>query len=474
MRTISTILFLAAAIMSAAEDGSSGSKSQSSPKPNAPIKPTAQQGRNNTPTAPQDKFASPAPSPPFSTAAQLQNPKEKAPKALANPELNADGGKGASTPPGGGKDEGPANSEEKTTPSFSWVYLGLILIFLAQVLTIFLSGKKVQAGDADMAGKGGVGQEVFTDADRAKLNEIKSKISSLATNHSAKSDPVDKFIDVANKVNEIATTVKQLDESQGLRQALKNAEEERDKALKDLAPAHDQVAALKVDLAAMKTLGERAQAQIMKAGEEISSLRQRANALTAEAEGLLRDKNAFETELTAVRGALSSAESALGAARLAGQASASQLEASFVQLAPKTLVDPDLLALMRKLHVEALAGSVSATAAWSTLTAFAAADADPQAKDFQLHILKRLGTVLVNYWKGQGSLPKDSHERLTHWARCLNEQAKGRYNLFVPAIGAPVDRTKMTTASSASIVQDVLCWQVRNPAGANYSLAEVA
>jgi hypothetical protein len=44
----------------------------------------------------------------------------------------------------------------------------------------------------------------------------------------------------------------------------------------------------------------------------------------------------------------------------------------------------------------------------------------------------------------------------------------------VPAIGAPVDRTKMTTASSASIVQEVLCWQVRNPAGANYSLAEVA
>jgi hypothetical protein len=121
-----------------------------------------------------------------------------------------------------------------------------------------------------------------------------------------------------------------------------------------------------------------------------------------------------------------------------------------------------------------LAGSVSATAAWSALTAFASAEADAQAKDFQLHILKRLGAVLVNYWKGQGSPPKDSHERLTHWARCLNEQAKGRYNLFVPAIGAPVDRTKMTTASSASIVQEVLCWQVRNPAGANYSLAEVA
>ena len=264
-------------------------------------------------------------------------------------------------------------------------------------------------------------------------------------------------------------------------QKLKALEIARDNAINDLSPAQEEARRLERvrdelqrDLDDLRKVERRAQEDLGRVKSDCETLRSGADGLEKKAEALLREKNSFEAELNAVRGALSSAESELETARLAGQASASQLEASFVQLAPKTLVDPEILTFMRKLHGEALAGSVIATAAWSTLTAFAAADADPQAKDFQLHILKRLGTVLVNYWKGQGSLPKDSHERLTHWARCLNEQAKGRYNLFVPAIGAPVDRTKMTTASSASIVQDVLCWQVRNPAGANYSLAEVA
>jgi predicted nuclease with TOPRIM domain len=179
-------------------------------------------------------------------------------------------------------------------------------------------------------------------------------------------------------------------------------------------------------------------------------------------------------QLDATQSELSATKTDLSQARNSTDEMGMRLAASFESLYPRFLSDPEVTSLLRKLHVEALAGSVSAVAAWSTLTAFASAEADTQAKDFQLHILKRLGAVLVNYWKGQGSPPKDSHERLTHWARCLNEQAKGRYNLFVPAIGAPVDRTKMTTASSASIVQEVLCWQVRNPAGANYSLAEVA
>lgn len=162
-------------------------------------------------------------------------------------------------------------------------------------------------------------------------------------------------------------------------------------------------------------------------------------------------------------------------ARQSAETNGVQLEASFARLAPKFLADPEIAQFMRKLHGESLAGVASATAAWSTLTAFASAEADPAAKDFLLHVLKRLGSVLVHYCKEQpGSSPKERHECLSHWARCLNEHAQGRYNLFVPAIGAPVDRTKMSTPTSASIVQEVLCWQVRNPAGANYSLAEVA
>jgi hypothetical protein len=32
----------------------------------------------------------------------------------------------------------------------------------------------------------------------------------------------------------------------------------------------------------------------------------------------------------------------------------------------------------------------------------------------------------------------------------------------------------MSCATTVTVVREVLCWQVRNPAGANFSLAEVA
>lgn len=197
--------------------------------------------------------------------------------------------------------------------------------------------------------------------------------------------------------------------------------------------------------------------------------------LREERDQLSGKKSQLESELKSERDSLASAKEALLAARQAAETNGVQLEASFARLAPKFLADPEIAQFMRKLHGESLAGVANATAAWSTLSAFASAEADPAAKDFLLHVLKRLGSVLVHYWKEQpGSSPKDRHERLSHWARCLNEQAQGRFNLFVPAIGAPVDRTKMATLTSATVVQEVLCWQVRNPAGANYSLAEVA
>lgn len=208
---------------------------------------------------------------------------------------------------------------------------------------------------------------------------------------------------------------------------------------------------------------------------ERDSLLNSVGVLQSERDALSGDKSNLESELKSERASLSSASAALFEARNASETLGAKLEASFVRLAPTFLADSELASFIRKLHEESLAGSPSASAAWSTLTAFASAEADPAAKDFQLHVLKRLGTVLVHYWKEQpGSVPKDRHESLSQWARCLNEQAHGRFNLFVPAIGAPVDRTKMTTATTATIVQEVLCWQVRNPSGANYNLAEVA
>lgn len=208
---------------------------------------------------------------------------------------------------------------------------------------------------------------------------------------------------------------------------------------------------------------------------ELDTSRNSEKRLREERDELSGKKFQLESELKSERDSLASAKEALLAARQAAETNGVQLEASFARLAPQFLADPEIAQFMRKLHAESLAGVASATAAWSTLTAFASAEADPAAKDFLLHVLKRLGTVLSHYWKEQpGSSPKDRHERLSHWARCLNEHAQGRYNLFVPAIGAPVDRTKMATLTSATVVQEVLCWQVRNPAGANYSLAEVA
>jgi uncharacterized protein YoxC len=382
------------------------------------------------------------------------------------------------------------NLEERDAYIFATLcFLVVLVVVLSLVATyMFYQFKQLRASAEDAfsvlaSGTGNasgqsqeLAQRVDKDrADKKTLDQVFVSVKALAES----SGRIERALTaMTQRTTESEGLKRELGEAQ---QKLKALEIARDNAINDLSPAQEEAGRLKIendqvkrDLAAVKLVEQRAQEELASVKSDCKVLDESRARLQGEVDVLSGEKSRLEHSLGQMRGDLSSAESALGAARLAEQASARQLEASFLQLAPKTLVDPDLLALMRKLHVEALAGSVSATAAWSTLTAFAAADADPQAKDFQLHILKRLGTVLVNYWKGQGSPPKDSHERLTHWARCLNEQAKGRYNLFVPAIGAPVDRTKMTTASSASIVQDVLCWQVRNPAGANYSLAEVA
>ncbi len=147
---------------------------------------------------------------------------------------------------------------------------------------------------------------------------------------------------------------------------------------------------------------------------------------------------------------------------------------AFGHLAPQSLGGTDVSGAMQVFHAEAVSGDSAAVSAWSALTAFGAAQSDPSAKDFQLQIVRRLGLVLVQYWKHKGLSEKERHEQLALWARCLNEHADGRFNLFVPGLGTPIDRTRMSCATTATTVHEVLCWQVRNPAGANFSLAEVA
>ena len=141
---------------------------------------------------------------------------------------------------------------------------------------------------------------------------------------------------------------------------------------------------------------------------------------------------------------------------------------------PSGISEPELIAQMQTLHREAIKGNSTSVIAWATLSSFAAADSDPNSKDFLLHVVKRLGLVLVSHWKNQESIsPKERHEKLSQWAKCLTANAQGRFSLIVPPIGAPVNKTTMATADNATTVQEVLCWQVRNPSGATFSLAEI-
>jgi hypothetical protein len=147
---------------------------------------------------------------------------------------------------------------------------------------------------------------------------------------------------------------------------------------------------------------------------------------------------------------------------------------AYHHLVPAALRETELNAQMEQFHSDANAGDAASASVWSSLITFGSAQADPAAKDFQLQIVRRLGTVLVQYWKHKGLNEKERHENLSVWAKCLNEHADGRYNLFVPGLGAPIDRNRMACSTSATSVREVLCWQVRNPTGSNFSLADVA
>jgi hypothetical protein len=219
----------------------------------------------------------------------------------------------------------------------------------------------------------------------------------------------------------------------------------------------------------------------------------RANAATIDAD---RAKHQAVTERDAARDSLRHSEASVAQLRQELEANARQIQQASedVQSAQKLCLaaqnevkrtlevnvppgvsDPVVVAQMQALHREAIQGSAPAVIAWATLCSFSAADVDPSSKDFLLHALKRLGSVLVNYWKSQeGSTAKDRHEKLAHWAKCLSEHAQGRFSLIVPPLGSPVNKAAMSTAGSATTVQEVLTWQVRNPAGATFSLAEIA
>jgi hypothetical protein len=215
--------------------------------------------------------------------------------------------------------------------------------------------------------------------------------------------------------------------------------------------------------------------------KEAETERLNAQRLLAESEAHARNLSSIQaevsklsTELESERASLVSVRDELKHAREEIRSQGEKSIRAYESLVPSKLHVTELSSQIEVVHREAIIGDAPAISAWSALSSFGAAQQDPLAKDFQLQIVRRLGVVLVQYWKQRGLSEKERHEHLSLWAKHLNEHAEGRYNLFVPGLGAPIDKTRMVSASGGATVHEVLCWQIRNPSGANFMLAEVA
>ena len=402
------------------------------------------------------------------------------PKATAQsqPQANADKPRPPVAPSKEEEDRGKLNeTPEQHEGQQIWLIvavLSLQVIILAILFSLWLRSSSAQAVSGDSGSHSDPLSGGFSSLDRNTLLGVRSLAKDIQDK---------KLPDITRAIGDQAKEItRQLGELKSSEEAFKKLKEEREELTQELRnirlaakPLEDRNRELEADNSSLRSIVEANRVELDQSDAERFKLRVEVDRLVVELRVLEQKRVDAERFFAETQHELRLKTVLFEDARRSADSSGLQLEASFTLMAPRFLADPESVVLMRKLHAASLAGSAVATAAWSTLTAFASAEADPAAKDFLLHVLKRLGSVLVHYWKEQpGSSPKDRHERLSHWARCLNEHAQGRFNLFVPAIGSPVDRTKMTTLTSATIVQEVLCWQVRNPAGANYSLAEVA
>lgn len=215
-------------------------------------------------------------------------------------------------------------------------------------------------------------------------------------------------------------------------------------------------------------------AAVSQLNDQLSALRGERECLRQEAADHSAERDRLNKALAEERSKLDEAKSETAREMDVSAALRNEAQRGFTNLMPTKLMGGELDAQIRAIYQQSMAGDVPSVAVWSTLTSFGSAQSDPGAKDFQLQIVRRLGIVLVLSWKHKGLNEKERHEQLSVWAKCLNDQADGRYNLSVPGLGTPIDRARMACATSATTVREVLCWQVRNSVGANFSLAEVA
>jgi|GEM_PF-6985661 len=285
----------------------------------------------------------------------------------------------------------------------------------------------------------------------AKVNEaqtiIKDRITTLETT-------------LLNKISEAAVSALSKSELGELRQKLSIVLTDLEEKKKDLGVKATELTTALDDK-------KKADDALNIAEGEQKALMKRFSEIEGKVDGL-------NNELAVSQSLVKSTEVEVAKEKAAAEVLRAEAEKGYEVLAPAKLKDTDLGLQVHAMYLESLSGNAASIAAWTTLTVFVSAQTDPMAKDFQLQIVRRLGLTLVNYWKQQGHAEKERHEKLVHWAKSLNELADSRYNLLVPSLGEPIDRSRMSCATSVTAIREVLCWQVRNPAGANFSLAEVA
>lgn len=299
------------------------------------------------------------------------------------------------------------------------------------------------------------------------LREIKDAVQKSATSSTVSTIQTN----VANRLTEMEKTLLRAVAAEAVK-AMEASELGVVRA--KLAECERLLASAKSEEASLQRQVEDGAANYRKLQEEGASVAQRLEGLSAVKVDLERQLGEFRAALEEQQRHVRAAQADLEAKKSECESIRAEAAKAYGHLVPASLRDSELAQAMAAFFSEAVGGQPGAVSVWSALTAFGAAQSDPAAKDFQLQIVRRLGVVLVQYWKQKGLNEKVRHEQLSSWAKCLNDHADGRYNLFVPGLGTPIDRTRMACTTSATTVHEVLCWQVRNPAGANFSLAEVA
>lgn len=355
----------------------------------------------------------------------------------------------------------------------SWMSLSsgdvtvIVVVFVVLALVIWLARMLLRRGDSQASqGRAPVATQDSQQLAQA-VGDIRLRMGSLATSSALASAQTSINANITSlgnalvpKITEAAIAAMAKSELGELRQKLSTA-------LSDLQKA-------KGDLDAKDSQLESATGSQRSAQDALNKVEGEKAALSLRLSTIEGDNQLLKNDLAAAQGLVTTTKADAESQKAAAEKLRAEANKGFEVLAPAKLKDTELLAQMQALYQQSLAGSAASIAAWTTLTTFASAQADPSAKDFQLQIVRRLGLTLVNYWKQQGLTEKERHDKLVNWAKSLNEHADGRYNLLVPSLGEPVDRSRMSCATTVMVVREVLCWQVRNPAGANFSLAEVA